>query len=131
MTNAKRITFVVLAIVLLLGGSLFISYKMLFPKPISGEKSITVTVTHSDGEENEFIFYTDEEYLRGVLEGNRLVKGSESEYGLFITEVDGEIADGSDNRWWTYTRFGEYVETGVDTTVIYDGDEFEFSIYAG
>ena len=54
------------------------------------EVTITVSVTHADGSEKEFVITTEALNLRGALEQENLVQGDESEYGLFVTTVDGE-----------------------------------------
>ena len=64
------------------------------PAASAGEKTITVTVA-AHGEEEAFTIKTDEEYLRGALESIDLIEGSESEYGLFVTTVNGVAADDS------------------------------------
>lgn len=98
------------------------------PEGQAGEKNITVTVSHTDGTVNTYELHTEAEFLRGAMEEAELLEGEEAEYGLFITAVDGEVADGTDNRWWVYTKGGEYVEYGVEQCAIADGDAYEFYI---
>lgn len=100
------------------------------PAASAGEKTITVTVT-AHGEEEAFTIETDEEYLRGALESIDLIEGSESEYGLFVTTVNGVAADDSKQEWWCFTKGGEEMMTGVDTTPIADGDAFEITLTEG
>lgn len=100
------------------------------PTASAGEKTITVTVA-SRGEEEAFTIKTDEEYLRGALESIDLIEGSESEYGLFVTTVNGVAADDSKQEWWCFTKGGEEMMTGVDTTPIADGDAFEITLTEG
>ena len=45
-----------------------------------------------------------------------LVEGEESSYGLFITTVDGETADDSNQEWWCLTKGGEMWNYGADST---------------
>lgn len=97
----------------------------------SGGKTITVDVTHLDGSTKTYEIKTDEEFLRGALEQEDLVEGTESDYGLWITTVDGETADDAQEQWWGFTKSGEFVDTGVDTTPIEDGDHFEFTLNVG
>lgn len=100
------------------------------PAASAGEKTITVTVA-AHGEEEAFTIETDEEYLRGALESIDLIEGSESEYGLFVTAVNGIAADDSKQEWWCFTKGGEEMMTGVDTTPIADGDAFEITLTEG
>ena len=101
------------------------------PDTAAGAKNITVTVVHKDATERVVEIDTDEEMLRGALEQVDLVQGSDSEYGLFITTVDGYTADDSAQEWWCVTKGGEMLNTGVDTTPIYDGDAFELTLTTG
>lgn len=100
------------------------------PAASAGEKTIIVTVA-AHGEEEAFTIETDAEYLRGALESIDLIEGSESEYGLFVTTVNGVAADDSKQEWWCFTKGGEEMMTGVDTTPIADGDAFEITLTEG
>ena len=103
----------------------------------SGSKTITVSVFDSaDAEEASTVstITTTEEYLRGALEqqdSGILIEGSESDYGLFVTTVNGVTADDSKQEWWRFTKGGEMLNTGVDTTPIADGDAFEITLTEG
>lgn len=101
------------------------------PKTVEGSKTITVEVTHKDGTVNAFDISTDAEYLRGAMEQEKLIGGSESEYGLYVLTVDGETVDESNQEWWGYTKSGEMVNYGVDTCPIEDGDHYEFTFNVG
>ena len=96
------------------------------PQGQAGDKTITVEVVHADEYSREFTYQTSEEFLGPVLLEEGLVQGEESTYGLFITTVDGETAEG--NQWWCITQDGQMVETGADTTPIADGDHFELTM---
>lgn len=98
------------------------------PEPETGEKTITVTVTYL-GEEEVLTVETDAEMLGEALLEKNLIQGSESEYGLFVDTVNGHYADANENQYWVFTKSGEWVTTGVDTTPIADGDSFEFFLY--
>ena len=100
------------------------------PETQTGDKTITVSVV-TDTETTDFTIVTDAEYLRQALEQENLVKGSESEYGLFVTTVNGVTADDSQQQWWRFTRNGEMVETGIDTTPIADGETYEITLITG
>ena len=98
---------------------------------VAGAKTITVVVTHADASQKNFTIQTDAENLRGALEQEKLIEGSESEYGLFVTGVDGETADDSLQQWWCFTKGGETLMTGVDDTMIADGDQYEITLTTG
>ncbi len=120
-----------LLILVLLATGAYFAYKLLSPAVTAGAKTITVSIDHMNGEDKTLTIKTDSEYLRGALEQEKLINGKNSDYGFFITSVDGEAADESKQQWWGYTKFCEYVDTGVDQTPIADGDSFEFTLHEG
>ena len=93
-----------------------------------GDKTITITVTW-EGETEEITVDTDQEMLGAALLEKDLISGSDSEYGLFVDTVNGHYADPDLGQWWVFTKDGEMVATGVDSTPIVDGDAFEWYIY--
>ncbi len=84
--------------------------------------SFTVEVTHADQTTKEFTYTSDADMLGEVLMEEGLVVGEMGEYGLMISEVDGEQAIYEvDNAYWSLLINGEYAQTGVDSTPIEDG----------
>lgn len=104
-------------------------------KPVAqeGGKTIVLEVVHKDGSTKDFTIHTDAEALRAALEQEEgLIAGSDSEYGLMVETVDGEKADWSvDQSWWCLTKDGVMLDTGVDSTMIADGDHYEFTYTIG
>ena len=98
------------------------------PDPGGRQDCGGVEVVHGDESAKEFTYHTDAEYLGQVLVEEKLVKGESSQFGLYITTVDGETAQESENQWWRVTQDGEMVNTGVDTTPVQDGDHFELTL---
>ncbi|MDR0952313.1 MAG: DUF4430 domain-containing protein [Oscillospiraceae bacterium] len=98
------------------------------PATSAGLKTITFKVTYSGGETESFEIHTDAEFLRGALEQEKLIAGEESDLGLFVTSVNGVAADSSTNEFWSFSKGGEMLMTGVDDTPIADGDSFEAAI---
>lgn len=98
-------------------------------EPEAGSKALTLTITHMDGTEKKLTIKTDAQYLLDALNEKTLVDGYDSEFGYTITTVDGEFADADKGEWWVFTKGGEWVDTDVSSTVIYDGDGFEFYVY--
>ena len=94
-------------------------------------KEITVKVVHGDGSEKEFPISTEAETLGDALMAEGLVEGEESSYGLFITTVDGETADDSNQEWWCLTKGGEMWNYGADSTELSDGDTYELTLTVG
>lgn len=90
-----------------------------------GAKTLSVEVTAED-KTITFTIHTDAENLRGALEENGLVSGDESEYGLYVKSVNGIAADyDADGYHWALSKAGEYLMTGVDDTLIADGEQYE------
>ena len=55
-----------------------------------------------------------------------LIDGDESEYGLYVKKVNGITADyEKDKSYWAFYKDGEYMQTGVDSTEIADGEHYE------
>lgn len=100
------------------------------PATVGGEKTITATVV-ADGSEEVFTITSEDKYLRGALESIDLIDGEEGEYGLFVTTVNGITADDSKQEWWCFTKGGQSLDTGVDSTPIADGDAFEITLTEG
>ena len=71
------------------------------------------------------------EFLRQALEEQKLVEGEESQYGLYVKTVNGVTADDAKEEWWCFTKDGEDVMTGVDSTPVADGDHFEITLKTG
>ncbi len=82
-------------------------------------------VVHKDESTKTFTYHTDAEYLGEVILAEGLVKGAQGDYGLYITEVDGESAVyETDSAYWAFYQGGEYANQSVDQTPINDGDAF-------
>ena len=123
-TNKRRwwIALVALIVVAAILAGLYFLFRA---DPPEGEKTVTVKVVHADQSEKEFTYETDDEYLGELLTDEGLVEGEVSEYGMYITKVDGEQAVfETDNAYWALYENGEYASTGVDQTVLDNGDEF-------
>ena len=133
MTMSKKTRNIIIAVAVLLVlvvGSLLV-WQHFKPAAQVGGKNIVLEVVHKDGSSKEFPIQTDAENLRGALEQEKLIAGSESEYGLFVETVDGETADMAAEEWWCFTKGGEMLSTGVDDTMIADGGHYEASFTVG
>lgn len=131
MTKQNKKLLALAAAALALAAVLVCAWLLAAPQGAAGSKALTLTVAYADGSTDEFCFTTDAEFLRGALEEQQLVAGDESEYGLFIKTVNGVTADEGQQQWWCLTRGGAEVMTGVDSTPIADGDQFELTLKTG
>ncbi|MCQ2419347.1 MAG: DUF4430 domain-containing protein [Clostridia bacterium] len=99
------------------------------PKAVDGASvSITVNVTHSDGNTAKFELRTSAALLSDALEMENLIEAHEDTYGLYIDAVDGEEAKMEDSAAWVFDRNGEMCPTGASETLLEDGDVYDFYI---
>lgn len=129
MKNRKPLIAVLLLVILVAVAT--VCWLAFGPETVEGSKTITVDVTHLDGQTNTFTIHTDAEYLREAMEQEGLIAGTESQYGMYILTVDGETVDETKQQWWCYTKSGERVDYGVDACAIADGDHYEFVLSVG
>lgn len=104
------------------------------PATSAGSKTITVEVVHKDLSTKTFTYHTDAEYLGEVLQAEGLIKGDQGDYGLYMTEVDGETAIyETDQAYWALFEGKDYANQSIDQTPINDGDVFSlvYSIVNG
>lgn len=102
------------------------------PATSQGSKSFTVEVVHKDESTKEFSYQTDAEYLGDVLLAEGLIQGDSGDYGLYVTEVDGETANyDTDRAYWALYQDGEYANQGIDQTPVHDGDQFSLVYTVG
>jgi len=129
--QSSRKVIILISALIIAAAAMFGIYKIFIPKGQAGAKAITVTVVHADESSKDFRYQTDEAYLGDVLKAEKLVEGTEGEFGMFITSVDGEEADDSKEQWWCITKDGDQLNTSADQTPIEDGDQFELTLTEG
>ena len=98
----------------------------------TGTKTITVEVIDNNGESVDHVITTEAENLADALLAEGIVEGDDGEYGLYITTVDGLVADYSvDGSFWSISKDGEMLMTGASSTEIADGEHYEltYTIY--
>ena len=117
---------IVLLVVLIAAAGII--YATTRPQTDTGDKTITFEVIDADGTSESFTINTNAEYLRGALEEQDLVSGTESEYGLYVLTVNGITADEANREFWSFSKDGQMLNTGVDSTPIADGDKFEATL---
>lgn len=127
----RRRTLILYCLLVALLTGAFAVWQTYKPEARQGSKTITVNIDHLEGEDKTYTIHTDEEYLRGALEQENLIDGTESEYGLYVLTVDGETADETEMQWWGYDVNGTLAEYGVDGQVVTDGDVYDFALNTG
>ena len=96
-------------------------------KPVQGSKAITIEVVDNEQKNTSYDVKTDAEYLRQAMEEAKGLEfsGTESEYGLMVTTVNGVTADYNVNgAYWSFYVNGAYCNYGIDTQPVLDGDVF-------
>ena len=126
--NAKKILAVVLLLVVI-AAAVFAYFQWGPPaqKPVEGAKTVTVEVVHKDESKKEFVLHTDAETLHQALDEQKLIEGEDRGGFFMVLVVDGETADYDvDGSYWAMMQDGEWMMTGVDDTMLQDGDHYEF-----
>lgn len=133
MKQSKRLlrSLIAISILAVLMIGMLLIYNQFKPQGAKGSKEIVVEVVIPDEENTEVTLNTDAEFLRQALEEENMIKGTESDFGLFITEVNGRTVDNSKEEWWCITKDGATVEYGVDQIAIADGEHYEISLMSG
>ena len=89
--------------------------------------SFTVVVTDPEGTETTFDVSTDKETVGEALLEEGLIAGEDSDYGLYVTTVNGITLDWEkDQMYWAFYIDGEYAQTGVDSTNVAEGTVYSF-----
>ena len=128
--NAKKILAVALLLVVVAAAVLL--YLHFRPQPVEGAKTLAVTVVHGDESKKEFVLHTDAENLHEALDEQKLIEGEDRGGFFMVLVVDGETADEAQQQWWCFNDgAGNMLETGVDTTMIQDGDSYEIVLKTG
>jgi hypothetical protein len=92
-----------------------------------GKKEVRVTVVAGE-EDVVFTLHSDKDNIGDALLEHGLVEGEDGPYGLYIKSVNGIVADYDiDKTYWSLSKDGEYMTTGVSETPFEDGDSFELT----
>ena len=93
------------------------------------EQSFTFEVVDKDGNMTTFDITTDKATVGEALLEEGLIKGEVGQYGLYVTEVNGIVADYNvDQTYWAFYVDGAYASSGVDTTDVVDGSTYSFKV---
>ena len=96
-------------------------------EPKATGASFTVIVADLEGKETTFEYTSDKATVGEALIAEGLIKGHETEYGLYVDSVNGIALDwDKDGKYWAFYIDGEYAMTGVDTTEITEGATYAF-----
>ena len=92
-------------------------------------KSFTLVVTDKEGTETTFDVSTQKKTVGEALLDEGLIEGNDSQYGLYVTKVNGiEAIYEDDGTYWAFYIGDEYAMTGVDATDVEDGAKYGFKV---
>ena len=87
------------------------------------------TVTDKDGNSKKFTVKTDSKTVGEALQAVEIIHGDMGDYGLYVKEVNGIVADYDiDGTYWAFYVDGAYAMSGVDTTDVVAGSNYEFKV---
>lgn len=91
--------------------------------------SFTLVIVDDQGNETTKTIETTRTIVGDALLDEGLLEGEESEYGMFITHVNGIYAEYNETgTYWAFYIDGEYAMTGVDQTNITDGTTYMLKV---
>ena len=94
--------------------------------------SFIFVVTDLDGNETTFDITTEKATVGEALLDEGLIAGEDSDFGLYVTSVNGIAADwDNDQTYWAFYIDGEYAMTGVDSTEVTEGATYSFVLTKG
>lgn len=95
----------------------------------SETKEFTFVVVDGEAKESTFTIKTDKKTVGEALIDEKLIEGTDSTYGLYVTKVNGiEAVYEKDGTYWSFYINGEYAMTGVDSTKVEDGATYMFKV---
>ena len=91
------------------------------------EKAFVFKVVDLDGSEKSFDIKTDAKTVGEALVAEKLISGTEGDYGLMVDTVNGIKYDyTADGAYWAFYINGEMAMSGVDTTDVVEGTTYSF-----
>jgi len=84
-----------------------------------GETEFSFKVVTADGVTKEYTVKTNKAKVGDALLDAGLIKGEQGQFGLYVTEVDGEYHKyEEDGMYWAFYENESYAALGVDSTEI-------------
>ena len=125
MKKQTKIIAAAVALVVVIGLLLGL-YFVTRPETQDGTKDFTVVVVHGNGDTKEFRYTSDEEMVGTVLIEDGLIQGTEGQWGMYISHVEGERAVyEEDGAYWAFYIGDEYATESVELTPIQDGATYK------
>lgn len=96
------------------------------------EKHLDYEVVDADGNAETSHIHTTKETVGEALQEAGVLAGTEGDYGLYITSVNGIVADYNiDGTYWAFYVNDAYATKGADQTPIVEGELYSFRVEKG
>ncbi len=93
----------------------------------NGKTEIKVSVSARE-KQVVFTIKTEKQTLSEALLEHKLIEGEDGPYGLYVKYVNGIRADYDlDKAYWSLTKGGVYLNSGIDSVKIKDGESYELT----
>ena len=84
-----------------------------------GETQFYFVAVDRDGDATVYLVHTDEQTVGEALDDEDLIETEERDYGMYVSEVDGEEADYvNEGEYWALFVDGEYCSESIDSLKI-------------
>ena len=94
-----------------------------------GNTQFNLVITDGEGKATNVVVKTNKTTVGDALLELKVIGGDNGDYGLYIKEVNGVVADYDVNKtYWAFYINGEYAMSGVDTTDIVVGDNYALKV---
>ncbi len=124
----KRLT-VLLVVALIAAGGIYY-----FTRPVGDQnlKEFNLTIVSERDDFNETTTHQAEnEFLGDFLIEEEIVEFQESQFGRFITGVQGMMSDDAQQYWWSIEVDGEQATVGMDELVLEEGRIYSLTLRKG
>ena len=98
----------------------------------SGNTTFSLEIVDADGKSINITVSTDQTVVGEALQELGILEGTEGDYGLYISTVNGIRAVYEESgTYWAFYINGEYAMTGVDQTPIAAGETYKLVVEKG
>jgi hypothetical protein len=127
----KKVMWIIIVVLVALV-TLFMFKQYVAPQATEGEKAVTIeVVVESEGIEKIYELNTDAEYLYDLLleiEEAIQPEFEDSSFGIYLTGLEGYIADVSKNEFFAIKVNGVDALYGVKELPVIDGEVYRFEL---
>lgn len=130
MANVKRIAVISGCAVLFAAAGVVAAFTA--PKGTEGSKTFTVEVcSERDSINRSESFSSQQEFFGMWCREQDFITYNESDYGIYITAVDGCSEDIENQYWWCVMENGQSASVGADELPITDGSVYRLELKKG